>query len=380
MSPSLPPNDTVPTWLKPLNQLPPLAIDWLWEPWLPRGKLVIVDADPDMGKSFLTLDLCARLTSGRPFPFTDHAPPPAPVIILNGEDGARDTIRPRLLALGADESRVLVLDDIDPAQEPIRFPGHCGQLEEAIKRTGAQLVIIDPLVLFLESSVNVNHDQSVRRALLPLAQLAARYGCTILLVRHLNKQRGFHSLYRGSGAIGIIGACRVAWLLARDPTDSRRAVLAQVKNNLAARAGSLAFSIDATDGSPGTITWRGSSSLTANQLLAAVAKKPDPLPARDRAADFLKSALAKGPLTTRALWSQAKELRLSWRTIRRARKELDISSVRVWANGQRLNYWLLPGQTVPEGEPVDVPPGDLEEFLAPLRERFPPPNPLDDDP
>jgi hypothetical protein len=127
-------------------------------------------------------------------------------------------------------------------------------------------VVIDPIMAFLEATVATGSDPSVRQALLPLMRLAEKHRCAVLLVRHLNKDGGVQSIYRGGGSIGIIGACRSGWLVARDPHDPSRRVLAEVKNNLAAPQSSLSFAIEAPDSGPASIAWLGPSPWTADQL------------------------------------------------------------------------------------------------------------------
>jgi hypothetical protein len=366
-------------YLQPVSRLTARQIDWLWQAGLAFGKLAILDGDPGLGKSLLALDLCARLSTGRPFPDGSPAPGPASSIILNGEDGAEDTIRPRLQALGADLDRVFVLQRRSAdLPEPMRFPTHLDILDWALSQTGARLVVIDPIMAFLDETVITASDLSMRQALLPLVRLAEQYRCVILLIRHLNKSSGFRALYRGGGSIGIIGACRSAWLVAADPHHPRRRILAQTKNNLGAPAPSLAFEVEAAEGAAATLNWLGPTPWTADQLLAAAASAPAGLPARQRAGDFLKAALAAGPRTSRDLWPLAQKEHLSARTLHRAKKDLNIRSVRLWANGQRLSYWLLPHQSLPPDVPADAIPPDLEPWLAPLREQFPPSTPIDD--
>jgi hypothetical protein len=137
-------------------------------------------------------------------------------------------------ALGGDPGRVLVQHRRDAADdEPLQLPADADLLDAAVAATGARLVVIDPIMAFLEPAVATGSDHAVRRSLAPLAQLAERRECTILLVRHLTKAGGRRCIYRGTGSIGLIAACRAAWLAARDPDDSGCCVLAQVNNNLA---------------------------------------------------------------------------------------------------------------------------------------------------
>ena len=185
---------------------------------------------------------------------------------------------------------------------------------------------------FLEPSIFDGSDQSVRRALLPLALLAEKHACAILLVRHLNKRGGGRSLYRGGGSIGFLGACRSGWLIARDPLQPQRCVLAQVKNNLAPAQPSLAYRVAPHEDGPPTLSWLGRPAWTADQLLAG---RPSTghAPQRDRAVDFLTAFLADGPRTSREVWAAAQEQGLSERTIERAKHELAVRSVRVYIGG-----------------------------------------------
>src|SRR5262249_26859413 len=163
----------------------------------------------------LALDLCARLSTGRPFPDGTPGPGPAPSLILNGEDGAADTILARLRAAGADLDLVHVLDvTADSRVEPPRFPAHAGPLAQAVARTGARLVVRDPILAFLDDSVVVNSDRSGRRARRTLQALAAEHRCSVLMHRHLNKDGGHHALYRGLASIAFAAVCRSAWLAA----------------------------------------------------------------------------------------------------------------------------------------------------------------------
>jgi len=135
----------------------------------------------------------------------------------------KDTIRARLQALGADLDRVFVLGPGEDDKAPLQFPAAIDLLDAALTQTQAKLVVIDPIMAFFDSSVNTSSDQSVRRVLLGLARLAEKHNCVILLIRHLNKTGRRQSLYRGGGSIGIVGACRSAWLFAADPEVAGRA-------------------------------------------------------------------------------------------------------------------------------------------------------------
>jgi hypothetical protein len=361
-----------------LSDLTPQPLAWLWPERLALGKLALLEGDPGLSKSFLALDLCARLTTGRPWPDGTPGPGPASCVFLSGEDSIEDTIIPRLHTLGADPGRVLLLDrhggDLD---EPLSLPEHTGLVEEAVAEAQARLLVIDPVFAFFGPDVNPSSDPSVRRALGPLADLARRHACAVLLLRHLNKWPGARALYRGLGSIGLAGVCRSVWLVAEEAEGSCRRVLAQVKNNFAGPQPSLAYEVVRPAAGAPTLTWHGPVAVTAQELQARARRRGPTPAARDTATAFLAGVLAGGPLPVRDIWTQARGKGLSPRTLRRAKDELEVRSVWVSRDGRPVSYWLLPGQ-----EPPPAPPGsgeaDLEEMLRQLREKYPPPTPLDD--
>jgi putative DNA primase/helicase len=170
----------------------------LWDRYLYRGKLHLIEGDPDLGKTTLTLDLAARLSTGAAMPDGSTGIGPAGVVILGAEDGLADTVRPRLEAAGADLERIVALTAIMEAdgERMPALPLDLGAIEAAIRDVEAVLVVIDPLMAFLDATVNSWRDQDVRRALAPLARLADRSGCAIVLLRHLNKSNGLHATRR----------------------------------------------------------------------------------------------------------------------------------------------------------------------------------------
>jgi hypothetical protein len=256
----------------------PRPIAWLWPGRRAGGKLALFDGDPDLGKSLIALDLCARLSTGRPWPDGTPMPTAESALVISSEDADDDTILPRLKALGADLGRVFGLhrDEAD-GRIPSSLPSRTSVLAEVLAETRARLVVIDPLTAFLDPGVNPSSDPSVRRALEPLKGLAEKYGCDALLHRHLNKSGGRRALSRGLYSVALAAVCRSAWLVAPDPRNPGRAVLAQVKNNLAPPQPSLAYRVVAAGAAP-TVSWLGRTDDTADSLLAAAYGPPPRLP------------------------------------------------------------------------------------------------------
>src|SRR5688572_2019819 len=203
-------------WRQPLGQIvrlsdvDPEPVQWLSPGRLAAGKITVLDGDPGLGKSTLLCEWAARITRGQALP-GGEPDPPRDVIILSAEDDIYDTIRPRIDAAGGDPSRIaslLAVPDGSPFGRPFVIPGHVLLLEALVVHTNAALVILDPLVAYLQPGHSANSDQGMRRAFSALKKLAERTGAAIIVVRHLNKSTGANPLYRGGGSIGIIGAAR----------------------------------------------------------------------------------------------------------------------------------------------------------------------------
>jgi hypothetical protein len=332
---------------KLLSGVEPEEVEWLWESWLALGKLGLIDGDPGLGKSATALDLAARVSSGHGFP--DGAPcEPAGVVLLSAEDGLADTIRPRLDAAGADVSRVLSLatvPDENGLERLLSIPEDIPLIEMGIERVGARLVVVDPLMAFLSADANSHRDQDVRRALAPLAGLAERTGACVLVVRHLNKAPGNNPLYRGGGSIGIIGAARTGYLIAKDPQAENRRVLASTKNNLAKPPSSLMFTLEESEGGAVRVNWLGESEVSAKDLLATPQDR-EHADARSEAVGFLEDLLSEGPLPANEVIQAAEEARIAERTLRRAKKLLSVVAYRENRLGEQRGsgrwLWKLP--------------------------------------
>jgi len=338
----------------------PEAVRWLWYPRIPLGKLTIFDGDPDVGKSSVTIDIAARVSNGSPMPDGNRSDVegPAGVILVSAEDGAGDTIRPRLDAAGADVKRVHLLTDVDfvddkgcPRRRPWSMPQDLDVLKLLVVETGAHLVVVDPLTAFLASSVDSYRDQDVRGALAPLARLAEETGAAVALVRHLNKAGGANAVYRGGGSIGIIGAARSALLFAKDPSDpsGNRKVMAREKGNLAPAWNSLAYElVSSEEYGCARIRWLGESAQTAATLLAVPASSEE-VSAIDEAATFLRDALADGPVAQKQIVDEGRKIGISEKTLRRAKKDINVRSRKLGLGGWAWELPLEDGQGVDDG-------------------------------
>jgi AAA domain len=289
------------------------------------------------------------VSTGSPFPDGER-PEVGDVILLSAEDDIGDTIRPRLEAAGADLSRCWVLPDITPhvsAEEkpqpprPPELPADLDALEGMVKDKGAALVVIDPLMAFLSSQIDSHKDQDVRKVLAPLGYMASRTGAAVVVVRHMNKGQG-SALYRGSGSIGIVGAARAGLLVAPDPDDDSRRVLAVSKSNLGPKASSLAYRIVEDERyKAARVMWDGASKHTASDLVRARVDE-DEAPALAEAARVLKEILSDGPLAAGNVKKLAAQAGVAERTLQRARQALGVTTRRQ-GFGQGAHYvWSMP--------------------------------------
>lgn len=322
------------------SEIAPTSISWLWEPYLARGKMAILDGDPGTGKSFITIDLAARISRGAPFPGGSATTAPGTVLLLNAEDDATDTIQPRVIAAGADPARVRVVAAPGLGLERLpQFPTDLGALEQAIREHAAALIVIDPMTAFFSSEINTNNDHSVRKALTPMAALAAATGACILFVRHLRKSGGANSLYRGLASIGISGAVRSVFLVSRHPDDPDLRVLAHNKSNLGPMGPSHGFRLGRSEASGGTVVeWTGPLDLSAADLCGATAPSRAGRVARDRAAEWLRQFLADGPRRADESRAAARAAGFAPATLDRAKASLRILS-EAKREGDRTVWW-----------------------------------------
>jgi hypothetical protein len=301
-------------------------VDWISPGRLAFGKTTILDGDPGLGKSTVALQWAADMTRGRPI-MGGPALAPRPVIVLSAEDAEADTIRPRLEAAAADLSKVYTfkLRDLRGRDHLVSIPAHLDWLEHQIVATNTGMVIVDPFMAFLDD-VKSNNDQSVRRALSPLAGMADETGCAVLLLRHLNKQTGGFALYRGGGSMGIVGASRFALVVAKDPDDDtgKRRVIAMQKVNIGTEPTSIAYALEAVpDTDVARVAWLGTSPHTANDLLSAPADEVE-LTKRDEARTWLRDALNAGPVATKELQRASRDTGIGWRTFESAKRDLGV--------------------------------------------------------
>src|SRR5258708_3452030 len=257
-----------------LSEVKTQQIDWLWQRRIPLGKITILDGDPGMGKSLLAINIAACISTGRPMP-DDTPGRQGSTILIAPEDSAEDTIKPRMEAAGGDPSKMFLINTIEDFDEKrlaiyartFSLSRDLNELEREIKRTNAILVVLDPLMAILGRNIDSSRDQDVREVFTPLAQLAERNGCAILIIRHLNKGTSDKVLYRGARSIGIIAAARTALVVSHDPADEQNRVFATSKNNLSKLAPNLTYQVVENEHGAPYIQWLGENHHITSTLL-----------------------------------------------------------------------------------------------------------------
>lgn len=318
-------------------------IEWLFYPFIPYGKVTIIQGDPGEGKTTMVLQIIAKLTKGEEIlprqentaeakdgvetaadsdmKLSESPIEPLNVIYQTAEDGLGDTIKPRLLAAGADCSRVLVIDD---REQPLTMLDI--RLEEAIVQTKARLVVLDPIQGFLGAEVDMHRANEIRPLMKRVAVLAEKYHCAIILIGHMNKNSNGKSSYRGLGSIDFQAAARSVLIVGRIKDEPEIRVVCHVKSSLAPEGKSIAFRLDKETG----FEWIGEYDISADDLLSGDSRGQK----SRKEKEFLLEILANGGMAQRKIEEEAEKRGIKKKTLRNAKLELEIDSVK------RGNQWF----------------------------------------
>ena len=304
-------------------------VDWLWKPYLPFGKLSVLQGNPGEGKTYFAMHLAAACTNGKLLPNMERLEP-FNVIYQTAEDGLGDTVKPRLIEAGADLDRVLVIDDSD-----VQLTLSDERIEKAIIENNARLVIIDPIQAYLGADVDMNRANEVRPIFMRLGQVAQRTGCAILLIGHLNKAAGMQSLQRGLGSIDIAAAVRSVMFIGKLKHDPTMRILTHEKSSLAPPGVSLAFSL----GDEGGFRWVGEYDITADEMLSGI--EPQRETKTQQAKDLICALLAGGKqVLSEDIDKAALERGIPGRTVRDAKRELGNALKSKIVEGRKKVFWM----------------------------------------
>ena len=304
-------------------------VEWLWKPYLPFGKLSVLQGNPGEGKTYFAMHLAAACTNGKLLPNMERMEP-FNVIYQTAEDGLGDTVKPRLIEAGADLDRVLVIDDSD-----VQLTLSDERIEKAIIENNAKLVIIDPIQAYLGVDVDMNRANEVRPIFMRLGQVAQRTGCAILLIGHLNKAAGMQSLQRGLGSIDIAAAVRSVMFIGKLKHDPTMRILTHEKSSLAPPGVSLAFSL----GDEGGFRWVGEYDITADEMLSGI--EPQRETKTQQAKDLICTLLAGGKQAlSEDIDKAALERGIPGRTVRDAKRELGDALKSKIVEGRKKVFWM----------------------------------------
>lgn len=308
-------------------------VRWLWNGYIPYGKVTLFEGDPGDGKSMFTVDLVARATSGAPMPDRSAHDGPLNAIMITSEDDPEDTIKPRLIAAGADQKRVRVITHGINPSAPFNITTDMFYLRKLVQSFDAKLVVIDPLMASLDAGTDSHNDASTRRAIYPLYLLARDFGLSAVVVRHLNKGSG-RALYRGGGSIAFVGAARACYSIGRDPEDRERRVLACVKNNLAPEPPSLAYLVENGPSGPYLEWFEGAVELTAQDLVDGIRTK-----SKNEIVAFLNDVIPEGEtMPWRAIVEAGRAAGFTEKQLEYRRAESDLEKA-FGASGNRGVAW-----------------------------------------
>lgn len=308
-----------------MSDIQPEEVQWLWYPYIPLGKLTVIQGDPGEGKTTFVLAVIAALTKGEALPEREPLDP-VNILYQTAEDGLADTIRPRLDALGADCSRVLVIDEskreLSLSDERIR---------QAMEETGAKLLVLDPLQAYLGAEVDMHRANEVRSILKRLGSVAEQMGCAVILIRHLNKMQGQKSGHRGMGSVDFQAAARSVLLVGRTKEDPQLRIVVPDKSSLAPEGESIAFALDPEQG----FQWKGYCAYNAEELLGGSTKQVQTKTMQ--AEETLRNLLDK-PAPAEEILRRITAVGISERTLMTAKKNLGVLSEK--RGGQW--FWRLP--------------------------------------
>ena len=299
-------------------------VDWLWYPYIPYGKLTIVQGDPGEGKTTMVLQLAALLSKGEKLPCDEKERTPVNVIYQTAEDGLADTVKPRLEAAGADCSRVLVIDECEAELSMTDE-----RIEQALKETGAKVLILDPIQAYLGADVDMHRANEIRPVMKRLGDMAEKYGCAILLIGHMNKASGSKSTYRGLGSIDFQATARSVLVVGRVKDDPTLRVMAHDKSSLAPEGTSVAFRLDKENG----FRWEGACDMTVAELLSGDGKGQKLKAAKA----FLEEQLKEGHKAQKEIEEAAQEQGIKTKTLRNAKQEMNVGSQKIGSQW----YWYL---------------------------------------
>ncbi len=309
-------------------------VEWLWYPYIPYGKITIIEGDPGEGKTTLVLKLAAALSRGLPLPCDDDKEyEPIHIIYQTAEDGIEDTIKPRLEKAGADCSMIRVIDETDKELSMTD-----DRLEQAIIETGARLIILDPIQAYIGATVDMHRANEIRPVLKHLGIIAEKHNCAIILIGHMNKASGSKSTYRGLGSIDIQATARSVLLVARLRDKPNIRIMAHDKSSLAPAGDAIGFEMTEDSG----MVCIGPYDITIDELLSGNEGRGKKK--LDIAENFIKEYFGTNKvIPSNEIMMEAAKRSIKRNTLLSAKKKLGITSDKEKAEDGTIYWtWVMP--------------------------------------
>lgn len=298
-------------------------VEWLWYPYIPYGKITLLQGDPGEGKSTFILNLAAIITRGGILPDGKKLNSMQSVIYQCAEDNNEDTIKPRLVQAGADCSKVAFIIENDK-----NVTLDDSRLEEIIIATKARVLVLDPIQAFIPPESDMQNAIKMRKIMRHLSDIAEKYNCAIILVGHMNKASGGKNLYRSLGSIDIAAIARSILMIERDINNPEMRYMFTVKSSLAPEGKAIGFMFNPVYG----FQWLGECSRNNSKIIKKDRKKK-----KDRAKELLYMLLSVNDLPSLDVYQRLSKAGISERTVRNAQKELGIKAYRK----RNIWYWHL---------------------------------------
>ena len=346
-------------------------IKWLWPGVLALGKLVIIAGDPGLGKSQVCLFVCATVSNGGKWPVSEETCDKGSVLILSAEDGAEDTIVPRLKAVDANLENIHIVQAVKLDKEKERafdLTRDVEQLRHTVKRIdNVRLIVVDPISAYM-GKTDSHRNSEVRAALTPAIEFAEEIGACLLCVTHLNKGGQGNALSRVTGSIAFTAAARASFLVSRDNDDHDLRLMLPLKNNLAKDTHGFGYRIEEKNLSgidTSCVTWeKATVNLSAEDVLIDQCVRSEN---RGKAEEFLMNELADGlEIPSNELYKRAEDMGISPKVLWSIKDKLGVQARKKGYQGQW--YWSLPNKTVPNDSETSKIPIDSQINIGTFEE------------